>query len=163
MPIVFADMSIDVRLIGAADAHLLERVAPEVFDSPIDGELTAEFIDDPRHHLAVAVDDGLIVGMASAVHYVHPDKLPQLFINEVAVATSHHRRGLARRMLDLLVRRAGELGCTEAWVLTDRQNVAAMRLYASAGGGLPEDCIMFTIPVMGTEDFGDAELKSMAD
>jgi hypothetical protein len=26
------------------------------------------------------------------------------------------------------------LGCTQAWVLTDRDNTAAMRLYASVGG-----------------------------
>jgi len=143
-------------MLAAAEAHLLERVAPEVFDSVLDEELTREFIDDPRHHLAIAVDDGLVVGMASGVHYVHPDKLPQLFINEVAVASSHHRRGIGRRMIDQLLLRAGELGCTEAWVLTDRQNAAAMRLYASAGGGLPEECVMFTIPVMTADDFGNS-------
>jgi hypothetical protein len=50
-----------------------------------DPVLTPQFLSDPRHHLAVAIDEGWVVGMASAVHYVHPDKAPQLFINEVAV------------------------------------------------------------------------------
>jgi hypothetical protein len=54
------------------------NVAAEVFDNPIDADLTAEFLGDARHHLAVAIDDGLVVGFASAIHYVHPDKPPQL-------------------------------------------------------------------------------------
>src|SRR5580765_6157251 len=64
-------MSLDIRLLGPADGAVLERVAPDVFDSALDEAMTAEFLSDPRHHLAAAIDDGLIVGMASAVHYVH--------------------------------------------------------------------------------------------
>lgn len=137
---------VDVRLLGANDAALLSRVAPDVFDGPIDPRWTAEFFADPRHHLVVAIDDGVVVGMVSAVNYVHPDKAPQLFINEVAVAPSHHGRGIGRRMMDRVVTLAMELGCTEAWVLTDRQNAPAMRLYEAAGGAVPpDDCIMYTI------------------
>ena len=71
--------SITVRLLGPTDAAILERVAADVFDKPVDGALAREFLDDPRHHLAVAIDaDGVVVGMASAVHYIHPDKAAQL-------------------------------------------------------------------------------------
>jgi ribosomal protein S18 acetylase RimI-like enzyme len=140
--------ALDIRLLGLHDAGLLGRVAPDVFDSPLDSELTAEFLADPRHHLAAAIDDGLIVGMASAVHYVHPDKLPQLWINEVGVAESHRGRGVGRQLLDCLIQHAADLGCSEAWVLTDRDNTAARRLYESAGGiRPPEECLMYTIPV----------------
>jgi aminoglycoside 6'-N-acetyltransferase I len=145
---------VEIRLLDARDEACLSRVAPEVFDHPIDALRTAEFIRDPRHHLAVALDDGVVVGMASAIHYVHPDKEPQLFINEVGVAPTHHRRGIGKRMLERLMRLAAELDCTEAWVLTDGANVAARRLYESVGAMLPpEDCIMYTIPV---EPLGDA-------
>jgi aminoglycoside 6'-N-acetyltransferase I len=119
-----------------------------VFDKPISPELSAEFFSDDRHHLVVAVDDDVVVGMASGVHYVHPDKPPQLFINEVGVASSHRRRGIGRHLVDKLVRHAAELGCTEAWVLTDRDNVAACRLYESAGATTPpDDSIMYTFPI----------------
>ena len=57
---------------------------------------TAEFLADSRHHLAVAVDEGRVVGMASAVHYVHPDKPPELWINEVGVAPTHRGLGIGR-------------------------------------------------------------------
>jgi aminoglycoside 6'-N-acetyltransferase I len=89
--------------------------------------------------------------MASAVHYVHPDKPPQLWINEVSVSPAYQRRGVGRQLLDLLTQLAAELECTELWVLTDRANTAAQRLYESAGGLVPaEECIMYTIPVPRT-------------
>jgi aminoglycoside 6'-N-acetyltransferase I len=73
--------------------------------------------------------------MASAVHYVHPDKAPQLWINEVAVAPTHQGQGIGRRLLELLLAHGRTLTCTEAWVLTDDWgNKAAHALYASVGG-----------------------------
>ena len=142
-------MSIEVRLLEPHEAAVLDQVARGVFDNGIDPLLTAEFFADARHHLAVAIEDGVVVGMASAVHYVHPDKPPQLFINEVGVAPSHQGRGFGRQLVDVLVRLATELQCTEAWVLTDSSNVVAQRMYEGAGGETPPDqCIMYTIRIV---------------
>jgi len=36
-------------------------------------------------------------------------------------------------------------GCREAWVLTERTNVAAMRLYTSVGGTEgPDECVLYS-------------------
>jgi GNAT superfamily N-acetyltransferase len=123
-----------IRILGREDAPVLDRVAPDVFDDPVDPLSTAEFLADPRHHLAVALDGALVVGMASAVHYVHPDRPPELWINEVAVAPTHRNRGIGRRLLGALFERGRALGCRQAWVATGTGNAAARRLYASAGG-----------------------------
>jgi aminoglycoside 6'-N-acetyltransferase I len=121
-------------VLGRGDAAVLDDAAPGVFDHGLEPRWRDEFFADPRHHLAVAMDGATVVGMVSAVHYVHPDKAPELWINEVGVAPSHRRMGLARGMLDAMLAHARTLGCGEAWVLTDVENGAAMRLYASAGG-----------------------------
>jgi ribosomal protein S18 acetylase RimI-like enzyme len=121
-------------MLGPSDASVLESVAPDVFDRPIDPRWAAEFFADPRHHLAVAVIGGLVVGMASAVHYVHPDKPPELWINEVGVAPPHQGHGIGKRLLAALFARGAALGCREAWVLTAPDNTAARRLYAAVGG-----------------------------
>ena len=140
-------MTLEVRILQAGDASVLERVADDVFDGPVDPHWSAEFLADPRHHLAVAIDGGVVVGMASGVHYLHPDKPPQLFINEVGVASSHQGRGIGRRVLDALLERGRTLGCSEAWVLTDESNSIARKLYASAGGEIDSDlAIMYTFP-----------------
>jgi GNAT superfamily N-acetyltransferase len=139
-------MTVETRLLGRDEAGVLAHVAPGVFDHAIDVRRTAEFLADPRHHLAVAIEHGVVVGFVSAVHYVHPDKpQPELWINEVSVAPAHRRRGLAKALLQLVIEAGRRLGCGEAWVLTDRQNPAAMRLYASAGGiEATPDAVMFT-------------------
>lgn len=138
-------MAIIIRVLGSDDTAVLEQVAVDVFDNEVDPRWSAEFLADPRHHLAVALDDGQVVGMASAVHYVHPDKPPELWINEVAVAPSHHHRGIGRQLLDALFARGRTLGCQEAWVLTEQNNAAARGLYGAVGGvEAPEPVVMVT-------------------
>jgi GNAT superfamily N-acetyltransferase len=132
-----------IRILGPGDAAVLGHVAGGVFDNAVDPRWTAEFLADLRHHLVVAVDEGLVVGMASAVHYVHPDKPPELWINEVGVAPTHRKHGIGRRLLDALFERGRSLGCRQAWVATGPGNVAARRLYAAAGGReSPEPFVM---------------------
>ncbi len=123
-----------VRLLSVDDTDLFDHVAEDVFDDSVRLDLAAEFLHDPRHHIAVALDDGVVVGMASAFHYVHPDKPAQLFINEVGVTPSHQRRGIASDLIALLLAHGRSLGCTEAWVATEEDNMPARALYAKTGG-----------------------------
>ena len=141
-------MSVTVRLLGPADASVLGQVAPDVFDYAVSPRWATEFFADARHHLAVALDGEMVVGMASAVHYVHPDKAPELWINEVGAAPTHQRRGLGRQLLQALLAHGRELGCEMAWVLTDLANTAARQLYAAAGGvESPEPIVMVEFPI----------------
>ena len=134
----------EVRILGPADGAVLDRVAPDVFDGPVDPRWCAEFLADPRHHLAVALDGGTVVGMASAVHYVHPDKPPELWIDEVGVASAWRGRGLAPRLLQAMFAHGRTLGCVQAWVLTSPDNAAACRAYERAGGvASPELVVMY--------------------
>jgi len=134
---------LQVRILALGDEALLDAVAPGVFDRAVDPSLVAEFLGDPRHHLAVGVDGGTVVGVASALHYVHPDKPPELWINEVGVAPTHQGRGLGRRLLEALFALGRELGCREAWVLAETDNAGARRFYAAVGGR-PSPCTMYS-------------------
>lgn len=127
-------MPVEIRVLSSGDEQVLGNVASGLFDNPIDPKLAAEFLCDHRHHMAVAIHDGLVVGFASALHYVHPDKAPQLWVNEIAVARQYRRQGLAKAVLRALFEVGRAHRCTVAWVLTDRTNVAAMALYSSVGG-----------------------------
>lgn len=139
-------MTIAITILDRNNVDILKNVDPDVFDNSIDIPRTEEFLTDSRHHLAVAIDDDRVVGFVSAVHYVHPDKArPELWINEVSVAETHRRQGLGKRLMNAVFEVARELGCTEAWVLTDRENTAAMNLYSAVGNPeIPSDCVMFT-------------------
>ncbi len=138
-------MALEIKLLRHGDEAVLANVAVGVFDCDLNEQLTEEFLGDSRHHLVVAIEDSLVVGFASAVHYVHPDKRPELWINEVGVAPTHLGRDIGKALLRALFEAGRATGCLEAWVLTDRQNVSAMRLYTSLGGNeAPGDQVMLT-------------------
>jgi ribosomal protein S18 acetylase RimI-like enzyme len=141
-------MSIVVRILGTDEASILAKIAEGVFDDDVRPELAREYLADPRLHLAVALDSDIVVGMASAIHYIHPDKPAQLFINEVGVALSHRRRGLGRQLMKAILERGRALGCTEAWVATEVDNEPARGLYLSTGGSEdPTPAIVYTYPL----------------
>ena len=137
---------IEIKRLSLEDTDALPDIAAGVFDDPIHWERAREFLADPRHHLIAAIQDGMIVGFVSAVHYVHPDKpQPELWINEVGVADGYRGQGIGKAILRATLDVGRRLGCEEAWVLTERANEAAMRLYASSGGeASPQDAVMFT-------------------
>lgn len=138
-------MAPEIKILNSSEHAVLDNVAPGVFDNALDRRLVEEFLGDDRHHLVVAVDQGQVIGFASGVHYVHPDKPPELWINEVGVAPSHQGHGVGKAVIRALLEYGTRLGCGEAWVLTERSNHAAMRLYASTGGReAPDDPVMFT-------------------
>ena len=148
-------MPVTIRVLRRDEAAVLDNVAHDVFDYAIDPRWCEEFFADPRHHLVVALDDDLVVGMASGVHYVHPDKPPQLFINEVAVTPTHHGQGIGRRLVATLVAHGEAIGCDEAWVLTSPDNEPAKRMYRAAGA-IPDEelSIMFTYRMRPRHDDG---------
>lgn len=137
---------ISIRLLSASDAAALVAVADGVFDGAVDPAYAAEFLADPRHHMAAAFDGDRIVGMASAVHYVHPDKAPELWVNEIGVAPAYEGRGVGRGLMRTLFAHARTLGCVEAWVGTERENQPARRMYAAVGGAEKDMlCVAFDL------------------
>jgi aminoglycoside 6'-N-acetyltransferase I len=139
-----------IVILGPGDEATLDAAAPDVFDLPVQRERAAEFLADPRHHIAVALDAATVVGFASAVHYVHPDKPPELWINEVGVAPTHRKQGVGTGLIQGLFGLGVELGCREAWVLTERTNRPAMQLYESLGGiEPPDETVMFSFRLAG--------------
>jgi ribosomal protein S18 acetylase RimI-like enzyme len=123
-----------IRLLHAGEAAVLAKVAADLFDNLVDPALAAAFLADPRHHIVVALDGDLVVGFVSAVDYIHPDKPQELWINETGVAPTHQGQGIAKAMLLAMLAHGRTLGCRNAWVLTDRTNLAANALYRSVGG-----------------------------
>jgi aminoglycoside 6'-N-acetyltransferase I len=124
------------------------NVSDDVFDNPVDEKLAREFLEDPRHHMVVALSDDVIIGFASAVHYIHPDKPAELWINEVGVAPSHQNQGVGKVIMKEILQLGRQLGCKAAWVLTERSNAPANGLYKSAGGWAEaNDTVMYEFDI----------------
>ena len=144
-------MSVEFRLLEPGEASVLDHVAEGVFDRGVDHDLCTEFLNDSRHHLAVAIDDGVVIGMASAVDYIHPDKTVELWINEVGVSPDRQRSGIGRRLVNALLEKADELGCREVWVAAERDDAGAQKFYSSLGGDA-DPLVMYTFRRRGPSD-----------
>jgi ribosomal protein S18 acetylase RimI-like enzyme len=126
-------MQIEITRLTADNAALLDRVANDVFDEPVDPRRLAAYLSEPNHLMIIALADGEVVGQCAAVIHRHPDKVTELYIDEVGVASAWRRRGIARQMLEQMLALGKSLGCDEAWVGTEPDNIAARRLYESHG------------------------------
>jgi len=137
-----------IKVLSGSDISLLKNTADDVFDNPVNENYASEFLNDTRHHMVVALVDGVIIGFASAVHYIHPDKPPELWINEVGVAPSHQKHGVGKTILKEMLQLGKQIGCVNAWVLTDHGNGPANRLYKSAGGrALGGEIVMYEFEI----------------
>lgn len=127
-------MGFDIRRVGPGDEPLFERVAPEVFDEPINAERLRAYLAEPGHLMLLALSDDEVVGQCAAVLHHHPDKATELYIDEVGVASAHLRRGIATSMVRAMFEWGRELGCDEAWLGTELDNLEANGLYRKVGG-----------------------------
>jgi ribosomal protein S18 acetylase RimI-like enzyme len=137
---------LEIKLLQRGDEQVFEHVREGVFDDSVDGRLAVEYLENPHSHIAVAIEDGFIIGFASGIDYIHPDKPAQLWVNEVGVAPTHQRRGIGKAVITALIDLASKLGCTEAWVLTEQENTAARGLYKHVGGA-ESHAIMVSFPL----------------
>jgi aminoglycoside 6'-N-acetyltransferase I len=135
-------METEIRRVAAGDEALFDRVAEGVFDVPVDPARLAAYLLESGHHMIVALHGGIVVGQTAAVVHRHPDKPTELYIDEVGVTPAFQRQGIARRMLEAMFALGRELGCEEAWVGTEPDNVPARRLY-EARGAEAESFVMY--------------------
>ncbi|MEP7241771.1 MAG: GNAT family N-acetyltransferase [Devosia sp.] len=122
-------MAISLRRLVAGDETLFHKIAPDVFDEAVDAALVVAYLKTREHLMVLALDGDLVVGQCAGVIHRHPDKPTELYVDEVGTASTHRRQGIARAMLDALFAWGRELGCTEAWLGTELDNVAANGLY----------------------------------
>lgn len=128
-------MDIEYKLADTSDLSAMIEAGDNLFDYPIKKKRAIEFLEDSRHHLFLAYDDLKLVGMVSALDYVHPDKDPNLFINEASVLEAYQNQGIGQELVKHMVKYGQDvLGCNEAWVATMQSNIQAQKAYVAAGG-----------------------------
>lgn len=134
---------ITIRLLSADDIDALNSVHDDVFDEPVNPRRFEAYLKDATNHLMVAIQDGMVIAQVAAVVHRHPDKVTELYIDEVGVAEPWRRKGLAKEMLKRMFAHGKSLGCEEVWVGTEPDNVAARKLYQAFKGEPAETFVMY--------------------
>jgi len=137
---------IDIRRLGPGDVSVLDRVAADVFDGPVQKKRLAVFLRETNHLMFVAVCEGEVVGQARGMIHLHPDKEDELYIDNLGVAPAFQKQGVGTRLMKVLLQAGRDHGCSEAWVGTETDNAAARKLYESLGEA-GEPCVFFTYKI----------------
>lgn len=127
-------MTITLKRMEPGDDLDFTEIAPEVFDEPIRPDRLEAYLAEPGHLMILAFDRDLVVGQCAAVIHRHPDKVTELYVDEVGTASTHRRQGIAMQMVHAMFDWGRELGCREAWLGTELDNLEANGLYHKLGG-----------------------------
>ena len=129
-------MTWKVRRLSENEIHLFDRIAPDVFDEDVKPDRLRRYLQCSVNRMLLALeDDGdasgapLVVGQCAAVIHHHPDKVSELYIDELGTASTHRRRGIGRLLMEEMMAWGEELGCEEGWLGTECDNVPARALY----------------------------------
>lgn len=127
-------MAIELKRMRPGDEPAFSQITSDVFDEPIHPERLAAYLRAPGHLMILAFDDGVVVGQCAGVIHRHPDKVTELYVDEVGAASTHLRQGIATRLVEAMFDWARELGCREAWLGTELDNLEANGLYRKLRG-----------------------------
>ena len=144
-------MTIQIRKLGPGDEAVLSNVAPGVFDEAVRPDLVKRFLATPNYRIVVALDGDVVVGMCTGFTHFHPDKDEEFFVNELGVDDDYRRRGIAERLLRIMLAEAKAMGCPDAWLGTEHVNAPALALYRKVmtGEDTEEAMSVFTFELAG--------------
>lgn len=133
---------IAIRLLGPEDQVLVEA-ATDLFDNPPLADQTRAFLASDRDFIWFAIASDKPVGFVSASVLLHPDKPPHLFINELATAESHRRRGVATRLIEAVLEFGKAQALWPVWVAAEGDDEQAQAFYRSLGDKTERGVIVF--------------------
>ncbi len=134
---------VQVVRIDHGNARLLDDVTADVFDHDVDHALLMDYLRSGQL-LVVATHEHVVVGQIQAMVQHHVDGPPQLYIDNLGVAPSHRRQGIARALIGEITAWSIEHGCVETWLVTDIDNDEANSLYHSLGADR-SDVVLYSI------------------
>lgn len=148
--------AIDIRLLGPADAGLLESMLTlfgDAFDEvatyssarPGPVYLRELLASDSFIALAAIIDDRVVGALAAYELRKFEQPRSEIYIYDLAVDGEHRRRGVATRLIQHLQIVAAERGAHVIFVQADVGDDPAIQLYARLGRR--EDVLHFDIPV----------------
>jgi len=128
---------VEIRRLGPDEEDLLRAAVRLLRD--VEAPAPDLFLQDPRTHTFVAIDDGSVVGAAYGYELLRPEGRWMILLYEIGVAEPQRRQGVGRALMDAFVAFARSKGHTKMWLVTDAGNEAARRLYEGAGGEPTEE------------------------
>ena len=125
----------EFRLLSPDDLPLVVGMEGDFRSGFVAEDAARKFLCDPRNLLFAAVADSRIVGFAYGYRLARLDgPMDKVYIHEVGVLPEWQRKGVGRRLLEMIKAYCRQFKCLSFFLITERSNRAACSLYQSAGG-----------------------------
>jgi ribosomal protein S18 acetylase RimI-like enzyme len=137
-----------IRRLGPGDEPAACAIASLFKSANLSPGRAAQFLGNPANCLVVAEADDTPVGFLLAYRLERLDhQAGQLFVYEIDVAPDYQRRGIGTRLMEYVRALVRDEHLMEAFVLTSRDNDAALALYRATGGRIEDEAgILFVYP-----------------
>jgi [ribosomal protein S18]-alanine N-acetyltransferase len=122
-----------IRQLTPGDVSWVLR-SPGLFDEPSERGAALTYLRDPANLFLLATEAGQGVGFlrGTSLRQLHTRK-GQFFLYEIAVLPGHRRRGVARGLIEGMLRYCRRHRLEEAFVFTSPHDRPAVGLYRSTG------------------------------
>ena len=136
--------NVDVRLAGPADLDALVRLAGAFRDqlgrtTPLDADFRASIaalLEDPGTEFFLAGSGPATCGYVQCRYrYSAWSSAPEAELEDVFVMPAARRYGIATRLVEFAIARAGNKGCRLIGLNTNERNTGALALYQRLGFG----------------------------
>ena len=135
-----------IRRLAPGDERVAARVVALFKSAASPSPRPQRFLANPSNYLIVAEVAMELAGFVMAYRLDRLDRdTAQLFVYEIGVLPEFQRRGIGTQLMREIGRIVAAEGLMEAFVLTDRANVAAQRLYGGTGATIDEDQSMLFV------------------
>lgn len=133
---------IEIRLLSSDDFDLVQS-AEGLFDYQPMPQQSKAFLASERDFIWFALEAGVPIGFVSASVILHPDKLPHLFVNELATREDRRRRGIARVLMQAVVDFGRSNAFWPIWLAAEGDDQPATAFYRSLEGVDERDVVVF--------------------
>jgi ribosomal protein S18 acetylase RimI-like enzyme len=138
MPETLGLDTVQVRRLGIEDFKLafeaIRVVKQPTAQSTFSGEYLRKFLAQSQNILIVAEGEGMPRGFLLAYLLDRVDRDQRMVcLYEIGVSECFRRQGIGRAMIEALKLICKNENAMKTWVITNRSNLAAFRLYQSTG------------------------------
>lgn len=131
-------MDYEISYIDQIDEDLFNAFKLAFPNSEWQLEHAQQFIADDHNHLLLAKSGEEVCGF---VYYYILDRLDhrqkEILIYEIEVQEKFRQQGVGTGLVERIKQHATEQQISQIWVLTNKSNTAAQKLYLKAGASIP--------------------------
>jgi len=128
-----------IKRLNKNDLNLILKMNNDFREGFVDKNEALEFFEDNNNFFYVCLFNGEIIGFAYGYVLKRLNSKPMAYIHEVGVLDKFKRQGIASDILKHIKNELFNIGIIKIFLITQKNNIAACRLYDKMDGEIMGD------------------------